>query len=116
MTTAYPYIMFVDPALGVKPLQEFVALARSQPGKLNYETTGVGAANHLVAELFDTKAGIALTHIPPQNSACVDPPDYVPCAGGVPLRLANPYMAPTNSRARIPSSTAHRYATIRTIA
>src|SRR5664279_6125332 len=41
MTTAYPYIMVVNPALGVKTLQEFVALAKSKPGELNYGTTGV---------------------------------------------------------------------------
>jgi tripartite-type tricarboxylate transporter receptor subunit TctC len=68
-TTAYPYIMVVSPALGVKTLQEFVALARSKPGELNYGTTGVGAANHLVTELFDGKAGIKMTHIPYRGTA-----------------------------------------------
>ena len=69
MTTAYPYIMVVNPALGVKTLQEFVALAKSKPGALNYGTTGVGAANHLVTELFDSKAGIKMTHIPYRGTA-----------------------------------------------
>lgn len=69
MTTAYPYLMVVSPALGVKTLQEFVALARSKPGELNYGTTGVGAANHLVTELFDSKAGIRMTHIPYRGTA-----------------------------------------------
>jgi tripartite-type tricarboxylate transporter receptor subunit TctC len=69
MTTAYPYIMVVNPKLGVKTLQEFVALARSKPGELNYGTTGVGAANHLVTELFDSKAGIKMTHIPYRGTA-----------------------------------------------
>jgi putative tricarboxylic transport membrane protein len=69
MTTAYPYIMVVNPSLGVKTLQEFVALARSKPGELNYGTTGVGAANHLVTELFDSKAGIKMTHIPYRGTA-----------------------------------------------
>jgi tripartite-type tricarboxylate transporter receptor subunit TctC len=69
MTTAYPYIMVVNPALGVKTLQEFVALAKSNPGELNYGTTGVGAANHLVTELFDSKAGIKMTHIPYRGTA-----------------------------------------------
>ena len=69
MTTAYPYIMVVNPALGVKTLQEFVALARRKPGELNYGTTGVGAANHLVTELFDRKAGIKMTHIPYRGTA-----------------------------------------------
>jgi tripartite-type tricarboxylate transporter receptor subunit TctC len=69
MTTSYPYIIVVNPALGVKTLQEFVALARSKPGELNYGTTGVGAANHLVTELFDSKAGIKMTHIPYRGTA-----------------------------------------------
>ena len=69
MTTAYPYIVVVNPALGVKTLQEFVALARRKPGELNYGTTGVGAANHLVTELFDSKAGVKMTHIPYRGTA-----------------------------------------------
>src|ERR1700690_3990942 len=69
MTTSYPYIMVVNPALGVKTVQEFVALARSKPGQLNYGTTGVGAANHLVTELFDSRAGIKMTHIPYRGTA-----------------------------------------------
>jgi tripartite-type tricarboxylate transporter receptor subunit TctC len=69
MTTAYPYIMVVNPKLGVKTLKEFVALAKSKPGELNYGSTGVGAANHLVAELFDSKAGIKMTHIPYRGTA-----------------------------------------------
>ncbi|MBV9561493.1 MAG: tripartite tricarboxylate transporter substrate binding protein [Bradyrhizobium sp.] len=64
MTSAYPYIMVVNASLGVKTLQEFVALAKSRPRGLNYGTTGVGGANHLITELFDQKAGIELTHIP----------------------------------------------------
>jgi tripartite-type tricarboxylate transporter receptor subunit TctC len=69
MTTAYPYIMVVNPALGVKTLKEFVALATRKPGELNYGTTGVGAANHLVTELFDSKANIKMTHIPYRGTA-----------------------------------------------
>jgi tripartite-type tricarboxylate transporter receptor subunit TctC len=69
MTTAYPYIMVVNPALGVKTLTEFVALAKGKPGELNYGSTGVGAANHLVTELFDFKAGIKMTHIPYRGTA-----------------------------------------------
>src|SRR5438270_2629982 len=64
MTTSYPYIMVVNAKLGVKTLQEFVALAKAKPGELNYGTAGVGASNHLLTELFDGKAGIKMTHIP----------------------------------------------------
>ena len=69
LTTTYPYVMVVNSTLGVKTLKEFVALAKSKPGALNYGTTGVGAANHLVAELFDSKAGIKMTHIPYRGTA-----------------------------------------------
>jgi tripartite-type tricarboxylate transporter receptor subunit TctC len=69
LTTTYPYVMVVSSALGVKTLKEFVALAKSKPGELNYGTTGVGAANHLVAELFDSKAGIKMIHIPYRGTA-----------------------------------------------
>jgi tripartite-type tricarboxylate transporter receptor subunit TctC len=69
MTTSYPYIMVVNPKLGVKTVQEFVALAKSKPGELNYGTAGIGAANHLVTELFDSKAGIKMTHISYRGTA-----------------------------------------------
>ena len=64
MTSAYPYIVVVNPSLGVKTLAELVALAKRDPGKLNYGTTGVGSSNHLVTELFSDRAGIKMTHIP----------------------------------------------------
>jgi tripartite-type tricarboxylate transporter receptor subunit TctC len=69
MTTAYPYILVVNADLPVKSLQEFVALARSKPGTMNYGSTGVGAANHLVAELFNSKAGLKMTHVPYRGTA-----------------------------------------------
>ncbi len=69
MTTAYPYILVVNSELPARTLQELVALARSKPDALNYGSTGVGAANHLVAELFDSKAGIKMTHVPYRGTA-----------------------------------------------
>jgi tripartite-type tricarboxylate transporter receptor subunit TctC len=69
MTTAYPYILVVNAELPAKTLQEFVALAKSKPGAMNYGSTGVGAANHLVAELFNSKAGLKMAHIPYRGTA-----------------------------------------------
>ena len=69
LTTTYPYVMVVNSALGVKTLQEFVALAKAKPGELNYGTAGVGASNHLVTELFASRAGIKMTHIPYRGTA-----------------------------------------------
>jgi tripartite-type tricarboxylate transporter receptor subunit TctC len=69
MTTNYPYILVVNADLPVKSLQELVALAKSKPGTMNYGSTGVGAANHLVAELFNAKAGLKMTHVPYRGTA-----------------------------------------------
>jgi tripartite-type tricarboxylate transporter receptor subunit TctC len=69
MTTAYPYVLVVNSESPAKTLQEFVALAKSKPGGLNYGSTGVGAANHLVAELFASKAGLRMTHVPYRGTA-----------------------------------------------
>jgi tripartite-type tricarboxylate transporter receptor subunit TctC len=69
MTTAYPYILVVNAKLPVQSLQEFVALGKAKPGSMNYGSTGIGAANHLVAELFNSKAGLKMTHIPYRGTA-----------------------------------------------
>lgn len=69
MTTGYPYILVVNADLPAKTLQEFVALAKARPDSMNYGSTGVGAANHLVAELFNSKAGLKMTHVPYRGTA-----------------------------------------------
>jgi tripartite-type tricarboxylate transporter receptor subunit TctC len=69
MTTDYPYILVVNPELPARTLQELVALAKTKPGAMNYGSTGVGAANHLVAELFNSNAGLKMTHIPYRGTA-----------------------------------------------
>jgi tripartite-type tricarboxylate transporter receptor subunit TctC len=69
MTTAYPYILMVNATLPATTLKEFVALAKSKLGDLNYGTTGVGSANHLVTELFSGKAGLNMAHIPYRGTA-----------------------------------------------
>jgi len=73
LTTTYPFVMVVNSALGVKTVKEFVVLAKSKSGELNYGTTGVGASNHLVTELFAGRAGIKMTHIPYRGTALRSP-------------------------------------------
>jgi tripartite-type tricarboxylate transporter receptor subunit TctC len=90
MTTSFPYIMVVNAKLGVKTVREFVALAKSRPGELNYGTTGIGGANHLLTELFDRKAGITMTHIPYRGTALAVT-DLV--AGQVQVVFADPVSA-----------------------
>jgi tripartite-type tricarboxylate transporter receptor subunit TctC len=90
MTTAYPYILVVNAKLPVKTLQEFVAMVKSKPGEFNYGTTGVGAANHLVTELFAAKAGLKMVHVPYRGTA-VAVADLL--AGQVTMVFADPVSA-----------------------
>ena len=59
-----PYVMAVSPNLSARTVREFIDLAKAQPGKLNYGSTGIGGSNHLVTELFTSTAGIRIAHVP----------------------------------------------------
>jgi len=69
LLAAVPNIISVHPAVPVNSLAELVALARSQPGKLSYASSGNGTSTHLAAELFKAAAGIDLLHIPYKGSS-----------------------------------------------
>jgi tripartite-type tricarboxylate transporter receptor subunit TctC len=62
--TAAPYLLVVYPGVEAKSVKELIALARANPGKLNYASGGVGSAQHLAAELFAYMAGISMVHVP----------------------------------------------------
>jgi tripartite-type tricarboxylate transporter receptor subunit TctC len=61
-------VIVVPPSVPAKTLQEFIALAKSQPGKLNYASSGQGTPYHMAGELFKTVAGVDLVHVPYRNS------------------------------------------------
>jgi tripartite-type tricarboxylate transporter receptor subunit TctC len=61
-------VIVVHPSVPAKTLAEFIALAKSQPGKLNYASSGTGTPYHMAGELFKTMAGIDLVHVPYRNS------------------------------------------------
>jgi tripartite-type tricarboxylate transporter receptor subunit TctC len=69
MTNSYPYVLVINARTPAKDLKEFVALAKDKDGGFNYGTTGVGAANHLMSELFCAQAGVKMTHIPYRGTA-----------------------------------------------
>jgi tripartite-type tricarboxylate transporter receptor subunit TctC len=58
------FIVAVNPSLPVKTLAELVAFAKSQPGKVNYGSSGTGGSPHLATELFMSMAGVQMTHVP----------------------------------------------------
>jgi tripartite-type tricarboxylate transporter receptor subunit TctC len=61
-------VIVVNPSVPAKTLQEFIALAKSQPGKLNYASSGQGTPYHMAGELFKSMAGIDVVHVPYRNS------------------------------------------------
>jgi tripartite-type tricarboxylate transporter receptor subunit TctC len=67
-----PNVLVVDPKLDVGSVKEFVALAKSQPGKLNYGSVGNGSASHLTMELFKEVAGLDIVHVPYPGSPQVN--------------------------------------------
>src|SRR5260370_6075311 len=61
-------VIVVSPQVAAKTLQEFIALAKAQPGKLNYASSGQGTPCHMAGELFKAMAGIDVLHVPYRNS------------------------------------------------
>ncbi|HJY76020.1 MAG TPA: tripartite tricarboxylate transporter substrate binding protein [Burkholderiales bacterium] len=64
-----PNVLVVNPALPVKSLAEFIALAKAKPGALSYGTPGIGTSPHLSMELLKSMAGIDLQHVPYRGTA-----------------------------------------------
>jgi tripartite-type tricarboxylate transporter receptor subunit TctC len=62
-------ILSVHPSFPAKNLQEIIALAKAQPGKLSYPSGGNGTTQHLSGELLNTMAGVKLVHIPYKSTA-----------------------------------------------
>lgn len=64
MTARTNFILVVHPKLGVDTIEAFVALAKAQPGKLNYGSAGSGSLIQIATELFNTTAGVQTNHVP----------------------------------------------------
>ena len=63
------YVLVVHPSVPAKSVAELIRLAKSQPGRINYASSGTGSASHLAMELFKNMAGVDLTHIPYKGSS-----------------------------------------------
>jgi tripartite-type tricarboxylate transporter receptor subunit TctC len=63
-----PYVLVVHPSLAVKSVADLIALAKAQPGRIDYASSGNGSSQHLVAALFCAMSGAPLTHIPYKGS------------------------------------------------
>lgn len=89
----FPLALVVNPSFPAKNLQEFIAYAKANPGKVNYASPGNGSPHHLAMELFKNKTGTFITHIPYRGAAPAMQDvmgGQVPCmfldlAGGLPV-------------------------------
>lgn len=66
---AFEHAFVVRKDLPAKDIKELIALAKADPGKLNYGSTGVGSGSHLAMELFMARTGIKMTHVPFRGAA-----------------------------------------------
>lgn len=66
---ALPMMLLVHPSVPANNLKEFIALAKSSPGGLNYASSGPGTSTHLAAEMFNMMAGVRLVHVPYKGNA-----------------------------------------------
>jgi tripartite-type tricarboxylate transporter receptor subunit TctC len=66
---AVPQIVSAAPSLGVRSLQELIAMARARPGQLAFGSAGIGSSLHMAGELLKLRAGIDITHVPYAGAA-----------------------------------------------
>jgi tripartite-type tricarboxylate transporter receptor subunit TctC len=64
LVATVPNVMITNPSVPAGTLKEFIALAKSKPGEMNFGSSGSGTSNHLAGELFNIVAGVKLVHIP----------------------------------------------------
>lgn len=68
-----PQVVAVNPSVPAKSLKEFIAYAKSQPGKLNFGSAGIGSQVHMAGESFIDAAGLDLTHVPYKGESAAYP-------------------------------------------
>ena len=82
-----PLVLVVHPSIRAKSVKELIALMKTQPGKLNCATSGIGSGGHLAAELFKSMAGVNMTFVPYRGGSLA----YIDLIGGqVDLMFTSP--------------------------
>ena len=64
-----PNVMLVHPSTPAKTVAEFITYAKSNPGKINYASAGIGTTQHMAGELFNMMAGVNMVHVPHRGTA-----------------------------------------------
>jgi tripartite-type tricarboxylate transporter receptor subunit TctC len=69
LVASTPSVLEVNPSLPVKSVQDLIDYAKANPGKLYFGSAGNGSSHHLAGELFDSMAGVTMTHVPYRGTA-----------------------------------------------
>jgi tripartite-type tricarboxylate transporter receptor subunit TctC len=69
LVAGVPNVLVINPSLPVNSVQELIAYAKANPGKLNFASSGSGTSIHLSGELFKTMTGVQMAHVPYKGSA-----------------------------------------------
>jgi tripartite-type tricarboxylate transporter receptor subunit TctC len=69
LVAGVPNVLVINPALPINSVQELIAYAKANPGKLNFASSGSGTSIHLSGELFKVMAGVEVTHVPYKGSS-----------------------------------------------
>jgi tripartite-type tricarboxylate transporter receptor subunit TctC len=64
LVASAPSVLVVHPSVPARTIAEFATYARANPGKLNYASNGNGSSSHIAAVLYETNAGVKMTHVP----------------------------------------------------
>ncbi|WP_296471181.1 tripartite tricarboxylate transporter substrate binding protein [Pigmentiphaga sp.] len=94
MGVNFPNVLVTHAGLGIKTLGEYIALAKKDPSRLSYASTGAGSASHLAGELLNQRAGIDVVHVPYKGGA----PAMVDLVAG---RVASYYSTPSSAQPHI---------------
>ena len=89
-------VMVVSPSVQAKTLSELIALAKAQPGRLTYASSGPGGAIHLASELFKREAGVDIVHIPYKGAG---PAVTDLLSGQIQMMMVTPLLVEPHARA-----------------
>ena len=81
-----PHVLFVAPTFPAKTVEDLIAYAKANPGKINYASAGSGTANHIAAEMFKMMTGVDMVHVPYKGGA---PANFALMSGEVQVMFAD---------------------------
>ena len=92
LLTSYMLLLAVHPSFEARSVKALIAMAKAQPGKINYASAGIGTTTHIAVELFNYMADVRLAHVPYKGVGSGMVPDTL--SGLVPVQFNSPAIVP----------------------